>query len=79
MTKEEILNTFSVGDYIQVAATEVPGVPGKLIDVYENSIVIGPYDDEDMIEYYGDPTSAITIIPMDTITLLFKLNPDIDE
>lgn len=76
MHHTEITSTFSEGDYIQVVADEIPGIPGKLLEINESTIVMGPYDDEKMIEYYGEPTSSITMIPINTIRLLFKLNPD---
>lgn len=75
LSKTEILDTFKPGDLCQVVAEEVPGIPGRIHEINDDSIVIGPYEDEALIETYGDPTSAVTMIPLDTITLLFKLDP----
>lgn len=84
LTREDITDNIPVGSYVQVVADSMPGVPGQLKAVTDTAIVVGPWDfgskekNQRVNEEFGGPAggsvSSLTVIPLDTLHLIFKLN-----
>lgn len=77
LTPEDIKEIFEVGDYVQVVAEDMPGVPGEILFISKTALAVGPYKSPNQgVMAYGDPVSSETLIPLENINLLFKLRKD---